>query len=450
MMYSPASSPRSFPALAERWSASGGTEGAFCPSPRSASGGQGRWSASGGTEGASSCLPRPAGEVPRLGEAEGGFISPSGCHGLLRRTIRAPSSPSAPNLSNAQAIPNPGCHHSPQSGAVVLLQPPKDTTARLRREWCHPFKTTTLPSPRGVAGETSPAQAIRATLSNRMPLLALLGFCSLLLAGCCPDNSRINMSMSEEKVMRVAEKQFEGKTTLEERFQTTARLIDWGSINRLRPLTETPVVFWNPTQREMRVPIVSGCYLGYEYSNHEAVFQFDKYGKLMSVSRDFALEREFLNDHYEPLKTVDDDPWANGEQPSGAIRFNRVTHDTLPAQFTIQSGNEAAHRVVEIAYTTTATDINRLERPVSIFTNPPTSYILIDATDPVIERSPLADAYIVQDDDFAVRSGSWRPMQAVRENLFSEFRFYYRCKILLEPHDGVTMTIGFNESEATP
>ena len=107
----------------------------------------------------SSCLPRPAGEVPAQ-PAEGVFLSPSGCHGLLRRTTRAPSSPSAPDHTNDQRIQEPGCHNSPQSGAVVLLQPPKDTTARLRREWCHPETSTPLPSPRGVAGETSPAQAI--------------------------------------------------------------------------------------------------------------------------------------------------------------------------------------------------------------------------------------------------------------------------------------------------
>ncbi len=104
--------------------------------------------------------PAPAGEVSRASVTEGVFISPSGCHGLLRRTTRAPSSPLATHYTNTQVTPVPGCHHSPQSGAVVLLKPPKDTTARLRRDWCHPDTTATLPSPRGVAGETSPALAV--------------------------------------------------------------------------------------------------------------------------------------------------------------------------------------------------------------------------------------------------------------------------------------------------
>ena len=110
------------------------------------------------TEGAlSSCLPRPCGEGVTRSVTDGVLISPSGCHGLLRRTTRAPSSPSATHYTNTQVTPVPGCHHSTRSGAVVLLKPPKDTTARLRREWCHPDTTATLPSPSGVAGETSPA-----------------------------------------------------------------------------------------------------------------------------------------------------------------------------------------------------------------------------------------------------------------------------------------------------
>ena len=180
MMYRPASSPRSFPAPAGevsaqcRRSAYGGSEGASCPSPRSALGGRGRWSAAGGSEGSSPLLPRLSkirrrrnGGGAERSEAEGVFLSPSGCHGLLRRTTRAPSSPSAPEHTNDQRIQEPGCHHSPQSGAVVLLQPPKHTTERPRREWSHPDTPTPLLSPRGVAGETSPAQACNLTLIRK-------------------------------------------------------------------------------------------------------------------------------------------------------------------------------------------------------------------------------------------------------------------------------------------
>ncbi len=185
MMHTPASSQRSFPAPAgEVARPQVVTEGASCPSPRPA----GRWSAKGGSEGSSpllpwaskggteqreaegvssSCIPRPTIRWSASGGTDGVSISPSGCHGLTRRATRAPSSPSAPNLSNAQDTPNPGCHHSTRSGAVVLLKTFKDTTARLRREWCHPVKTTTLPSLRGVAGETSPAQEFNSTLIRK-------------------------------------------------------------------------------------------------------------------------------------------------------------------------------------------------------------------------------------------------------------------------------------------
>ena len=80
-------------------------------------------------EALSSCLPRPCGEGGTRSVTDGVFTSFS------------------------------GCHHSPQSGAVVLFHPPKHTTTRPPREWSHPDTSIPLPSPRRVAGETSPAQA---------------------------------------------------------------------------------------------------------------------------------------------------------------------------------------------------------------------------------------------------------------------------------------------------
>jgi hypothetical protein len=120
------------------------------------------------TEGASSTLlPRASGGDAERSEAEWVFIFPSGCHGLTRRATREPGSPSASDHSNAQLKREPGCHHSTRSGAVVLLQTPKDTTARLRRVWCYPETSTLLPSPRGAAGGTSPAQAFNSTLIRK-------------------------------------------------------------------------------------------------------------------------------------------------------------------------------------------------------------------------------------------------------------------------------------------
>ncbi len=89
------------------------------------------------TEGASSLLPRPAGEGVTRSVTDGVFLSTS------------------------------GCHHSPQSGAVVLFQPPNHPTARLRHKWSQPNTSTPLPSPRGVARETSPAQSCNLTLIRK-------------------------------------------------------------------------------------------------------------------------------------------------------------------------------------------------------------------------------------------------------------------------------------------
>ncbi len=116
------------------------TEGASTLLPRASGGGAERSEAEGVS---SSCLPRPAGEGGTRSVTDGVSISPSGCHGLTRRATREPGRPSASDHSNAQVV---------RRARVVRL--------RRSNPWHPESNTTPLPSLRGVAGETSPAQAI--------------------------------------------------------------------------------------------------------------------------------------------------------------------------------------------------------------------------------------------------------------------------------------------------
>ena len=411
-----------------------------------------RWSASGGTEGSSPLLPRPDGGGAERSEAEGVFISPSGCHGLLRRTTRAPSSPSAPDHTNDQRIQEPGCHHSPQSGAVVLFHPPKNTTARPRREWCHPDTPTPLPSPRGVAREPSAAQAIGANQSTKLPLLALIGCFGLLLTGCCHDRSLIKHNMSDEQVMRVASKQFEGRTSLEERFQIAARMVDWSAVNRYNSIgvDEYPVVQWDSALNQMSVPVVSGCYLGVTFSHTDAVFQFGNEGTFLQSHRRFRNSTTPSFSQAKTFQSDNEDPWSVSERSATTIySFTRQSESALPIQIGILPMTEDDSRLIDIEFHTSANSSATLTRDIAIRMDPPTELKLIDEQSEVVQN-PLYGAYAVQEEDFAARSGSWRPRYAPPSTPFPKYAFQYRCRLLLAPHDGVLLTIGFDESEATP
>ena len=137
--------------------------------------------------------PALAGEVSRASVTEGVFVSPSGCHGLLRRTTRASSSPSASDHSNAQVI---------QKTRVVRL--------RRSNPW-HPEQTATRPSPRGVAGETSPAPATKHHRERSITSISVAFFVAAAVTmstGCTNNSAKITHGMSFATIEETVQQHF--------------------------------------------------------------------------------------------------------------------------------------------------------------------------------------------------------------------------------------------------
>jgi len=279
------------------------------------------------------------------------------------------------------------------------------------------------------------------------PTLAAL-VAAIFLTGCCTNRSLIKIDTPDELVERRVAKELEGKTDLEERFQTVARMVDWSVVHNLDSPVVNPIVYWDSDLRQMTIPIVSGCWLGNQFAHHEAVIEFDDEGNFTSVERAYAQFRhEFYPERYVPLVNEFEDPWKNDDILNGSTLFSRSTDHAMPAMIEITSEFSASNRVIEFGYFTTADSKDQLDRDFQIITDPPTQYILIDHYGPIIDQSPLGGAYIVQEMDFASRSGSWRPVHPIRKTSYLKFRYYYQGKILLEPHSGVTLTIGLEQSK---
>ena len=329
---------------------------------------------------------------------------------------------------------------------VPVLAAPRRSAAK------HQHPAAPFTSPRGVAGETSPAQAISMSTKERTLLLWLTGILMLLLTGCCSDRSLIKHDMSDKQVMRIASQQFEGKTTFNERFQTAARMVDWNGVYPNNYETSyIPAVYWESDTEQMRIPVYR-CLYGHKFPQGDAVFQFDSDGGLIDAHLDQGSYKPHPYDSFDRAGEEFDDPWGKPETLTHTLWLSLRSDDMQPASASIRlprSDREEISRVVKIRYRTTSNRSSLLSGGLTIHTGPMVDFVVLDEQGPVIRTNPLYNAYIVQEDDFAERSGSWRP-QSTRDKPFPEFEAHFQSKILLAPHEGVTLTVGIDESEATP
>ncbi len=275
------------------------------------------------------------------------------------------------------------------------------------------------------------------------PSLAAL-VATVFLTGCCVDRSLIKNSMSDQQINRIAADQFEGENAIANRLQIAARMVDWKATRRH---SDDPVVLWDAEQNQMAIPVVSGCYLGITFSNREAVFEFDNSGVFQSAHRRYTQSRRSYPPGYRSFDFNFDDPWSDQETHRSVLSFTRETEQVHHALIAVYPPSNGQSRLIDIVYITSADSKDALQTDFKITTDPPLDFVLIDAQGPLIDINPLYGAYIVQNDDFAARSGKWRPYLPIRLTPFPRYSYVYRCRILLEPHDGVVLTIGLDLSE---
>jgi len=258
--------------------------------------------------------------------------------------------------------------------------------------------------------------------------------------------------MSDEQVFRIATKQFEGNASLNERFQTAARMVDWSGVYPSKSeASYIPAVYWESESKQMRMPVY-GCLYGHKHPRGHVVFQFDSDGGLINALLDPGSYKPLPYDSFDRVDEKFDDPWSKPETLTHTLWLSLRSVDMLPAKASIRapySDSEEISRVVEISYRTTSNTSKSLSSGLIIYTEPKVDFVVIDEQRPFIRTNPLFNAYIVQDEDFAARSGSWQP-QSTRDKPFPEFEAHYQSKILLAPHEGMTLFVAIDESEPTP
>jgi hypothetical protein len=283
---------------------------------------------------------------------------------------------------------------------------------------------------------------------SRIIWFALLG---LICTGCCSDRSLIKHDMTDAQVIKLSVEQFDGMTTQNERFQAAAQMVDWSGVY---PSSfggpYFPAVYWDSETKQMMIPVYR-CLYGLKRPRGFAVLQFDSDGELINAHLDQERFMQLPSDSFDRAHKKFDDPWGKQESLRHTLMVNLRSDDMQPKSTYIRmprSDREEISRVVEISYRTSSYTRSSFSDALVIQTEPQVDFLVLDDQGSVIRTNPLFNAYIVQDDDFTARSGSWRPKSS-RDKPFPEFEAHYLIKILLAPHEGVALSVGIVESEAT-
>lgn len=277
-------------------------------------------------------------------------------------------------------------------------------------------------------------------------------------SGCCKDASLLRSKDTDKAIEIKVRRELEGITNLQDRFHAVASMVDWSFSSTNHEWGPYKVVQWDPSDGgSMSIPIVHACYLGAKYSISNVAVRFDHDGSVESVIR----QSNRTPDDYWSLSDYafrfqdHPDPWDEVGTHSSSLSVTGFIEKNGTSEIEISSRHPTANRCVSM-------DLygywpEHLRRPqISITTDPPTEFVVIQENGPHRYTPDLAGGYMVQEMDFAVRTKKPRslrfPVRAAQSTQFVPRQaMYCEYSIILAPHDGVSLRLELVEgSEANP
>lgn len=275
------------------------------------------------------------------------------------------------------------------------------------------------------------------------PLLVSL-VATLLLGGCCNNRSLLRPSYSNELIDTKVRAELKGVTTREDRFHTVAGMVDWSGLRNAAEWGPYKVVTVdaNDLDEVMTIPLIS-CNYGMRSSYEQVAITFNTDGGVRDVRRECArLDSVSLEYHRGPPSQLDD-PWYQ-INPETTVRRERVSlMDDGTTWFTVSPDTSRYITVSCYGHWPVGQG-----RPVMrVKTSPSVDFRFGLRNGPYRYTPELAGGYIVQEQDFAARSGNGRYPAVERLMFVPDDALFYQCEIILAPHRGVTVHLELVQGE---
>jgi len=268
-----------------------------------------------------------------------------------------------------------------------------------------------------------------------------------MLAGCCKSRSLVKYKISDEEIDRLVREEFDGVVSLNDRFHTAASMTDWSGMWGIQ-WNGYPVVPWDPSNREMAIPLAS-CLYGGMYAWDKVVIQFDETGGVKSTRRQDLENRGdwFYSRALVPGIYGIDDPWKELSPQLGSTSKYFESMGGEPTTKRISAEFPNANRYIGIVYRAYSNTEENITGRIQIATNPPVEFVVVDEKSAKMHKNWKGGAYIVQNKDFEVRSGKKRHAEEPPFDFVPKFVTEYQSLIVLAPHDGVDIIINLIPAE---
>jgi hypothetical protein len=261
--------------------------------------------------------------------------------------------------------------------------------------------------------------------------------------------------MPDSEIERRIRGELSGTTNLDERFRVVSAMTDWENLfgaSGTFGWHGMPLVPWDSTRHEMLIPLASirtGVLLNFPSVDSMIAIGFDGDGRVESVERR-DVDRKVWPFPFSGDWEVNliEDPWLqsfpqHNTRGSGAMLWYGV-----PVTVHVDANDWWNSRWVDLHIWVAGVDAEKLLTVPRVTASDSTEIVHIRAEGPEMTRPQVAGAFIVP--SYWDRPYTGHIPEQYRVSFFPSVMATYRMLFVLEPHDGVDLTIEVLAEEATP
>lgn len=275
------------------------------------------------------------------------------------------------------------------------------------------------------------------------------------LSGCHSHSSLVYAGMPDSQIERRIRGELEGVRHLDEQFLAVAEMTDWENFSAESSIFRwqgMPLVPWNPARREMLIPLASvrmGVFLEFPHVVAATAIRFDRDGRVESVERREVEREDWPFPMREDWKVkLIEDPWIQ-LSPQLSTRVSRVIlWYGVPQTIHVDADDRRSSRWIDLYIWVAGVEADNLAPMPRVTAASSTEIVHLRTEGPDMTRPRVAGAYIVP--SYWEKPYASHIPEQYRVKFFPTVVATYRMLIVLEPHDGVDLTIEALAEEATP
>jgi hypothetical protein len=284
-------------------------------------------------------------------------------------------------------------------------------------------------------------------------LISSLTVATAVLSGCNSHSSLVYAGMPDWEIERRVRGELDGITNRDEQFRVVAGMTDWENFYAASSIFRwhgMPLVPWDSTRQEMLIPLASiraGLFLSFPRVDGMIAIGFNGDGRVESVERRDVDREDWpftFSDEWE-VKLIED-PWLQASPQHNTQGYGATVWYGVPDTVHVDADDWRNSRWVDLRIWVAGVDAENLLPVPRVTASDSTEIVHIRAEGPEMTRPRVAGAFIVP--SYWNEPHISHIPERYRVKFFPSVMATYRMLLVLEPHEGVDLTVEVLAEEA--